>query len=72
MEDQPLRTISTKSMHATALSMGLDNATGQKMALGMLTREQQFVERQNFLARQSTLEYDLRLNEMLAFSGKLE
>jgi preprotein translocase subunit SecA len=72
LENEPLRTLRTKSLVATAESMGIESMSGQKMALSALSIEQQFIERQNYFARQSTLEYDLKLNEMLAFSGTLE
>lgn len=72
LENQPIRTLRTKSMVATAESVGIDNMSGQKILLSALSLEQQYIERQNYFARQSTLENDLKLNEMLAFSGSLE
>jgi len=72
LENQPLRTLRSKSMVVTSESLGVDTAGGQKMAMGALRIEQEFIEQQNYFARLSTLEYDLKLNEMLAFSGALE
>ncbi len=71
-EGQPWRSARTRSMANAARAVGLESAAGQKLALGALRLEQQFIERQNHLARQSTLEYDLKLAEMLSYSGKLE
>nr|WP_067294183.1 hypothetical protein [Marinobacterium profundum] len=72
LENQPLRTLKAKSLLTTAQSLGLTTASGQRMALSALRTEQQYTERQNYLARQVTLEYDLRLNELLAFSGSTD
>ncbi|NHN39533.1 preprotein translocase subunit SecA [Pseudomaricurvus alcaniphilus] len=70
LENAPARTLRGKSLLASSRSLGLNNAAGQKMALQALQVEQQFVERQNYLARQSTLEYDLKQGDLLAFSGR--
>lgn len=69
LEGQPVRTLRGKSLSTTCQTLGVTSAAGQSAALNLLRVEQQYVERQNYLARQATLEYDLRLNEMLAFSG---
>jgi preprotein translocase subunit SecA len=69
VEDQSIRTIKAKGLLVTAQSLGINSAAGQRMAINALQTEQQFTERQNFLARQTTLEYDLKQNELLAFSG---
>ena len=69
IENQPIRTLRAKGLLSTAQTLGLKSSSGQRMALKALQTEQQFTERQNFLARQVTFEYDLKLNELLAFSG---
>ncbi|WP_372740152.1 hypothetical protein [Neptunomonas sp.] len=70
LEDQPIKTISAKGLIATGLSLGIDTSGGQKMVIKALQVEQQFIERQNYLARQSTLDYDVKQGDLLAFSGR--
>ncbi len=72
LEDQPIRSIRGKSLLPTCRSLGVSSVAGQKAALSLLRAEQQFVERQNYLARQSTLEYDQKQKELLAFSGTVD
>ncbi|WP_432470957.1 preprotein translocase subunit SecA [Amphritea sp. HPY] len=72
LEDQPIRTLRGKSLMTTCQTLGVKSAAGQKAALNLLRVEQQYVERQNYLARQATLEYDHKQNELLAFSGPVD
>lgn len=72
LEDQPIRSLRGKSLLPTCRSLGVNSVAGQKVALNLLRTEQQFVERQNYLARQSTLEYDHKQKELLAFAGTLD
>jgi len=69
IENQPFRTIAAKSLLVTAKSIGLMSSTGQSLVFKALIMEQDFIERQNYLARQATLEYDLKQNELLAITG---
>ena len=69
IEDQPIRTLQAKSLVTTAESLGVSTIAGKKMAIRALRTEQEFIEKQNYLARQSTLEYDLKLHELLAITG---
>lgn len=70
LEEQPLRTLQAKSLLATARSLGLATSAAQKIALKALRVEQMYLEKQNYLARQATLQYDLKLGELLAFAGR--
>ncbi|MBQ0757939.1 MAG: hypothetical protein KBT66_14450 [Amphritea sp.] len=72
LEDQPIRSLRGKSLLPTCRSLGISSTAGQKAALSLLRAEQQFVERQNYLARQSTLEYDHKQKELLAFAGTVD
>jgi len=72
LEDQSIRTLRGKSFMTTCQTLGLGSAAGQKAAQNLLRAEQQYVERQNYLARQATLEYDHKQNELLAFSGPVD
>ena len=72
LEDQPIRSLRGKSLLPTCRSLGVSSIAGQKAALSLLRAEQQFVERQNYLARQSTLEYDHKQKELLAFAGTVD
>lgn len=69
LENQPLRTIKAKGLVTTAESLGIETSAGQKIAVSAINSEQEFIEKQNYLARQSTLEYDLKLHELLAITG---
>jgi len=69
LENLPVRTLQAKSLLLTAQSLGLKSLPAQSMALKALRLEQQFIERQNYLARQATLEYDLKQNQLLAITG---
>ncbi len=70
LENLALKTMRAKSLIVTAKSVGLMTNAGQKLALQAVLLEQKFTERQNYLARQSTLEFDLKQVDLLAFSGK--
>ncbi|MBN1006131.1 preprotein translocase subunit SecA [Amphritea pacifica] len=72
LEDQPLRSLRGKSLMPTCRSLGLASRAGQQAARNLLRAEQQFVERQNYLARQSTLEYDHKQKDLLAFAGSVD
>ncbi|GGK78440.1 preprotein translocase subunit SecA [Amphritea balenae] len=72
LENQPVRSLRGKSLQPTCRSLGVSSVAGQKAALSLLRAEQQFVERQNYLARQATLEYDHKQNELLAFAGSVD
>lgn len=72
LENQPVRTLQAKSLLATCLSIGLKSSPAQSMALKALRMEQKFIERQNYLARQATLEYDLKQSDLLAITGPLD
>ncbi|BBB27537.1 preprotein translocase subunit SecA [Amphritea japonica] len=72
LEDQPIRSLRAKSLLPTCRSLGITSTAGQKTALSVLRAEQQFIERQNYLARQSTLEYDHKQKELLAFAGTVD
>ncbi|WP_029407236.1 preprotein translocase subunit SecA [Thiomicrorhabdus sp. Milos-T2] len=72
LENQPIRTIQAKSLLMTINSIGLKSHTAQSIALKALRIEQQFVERQNYLARQATLEYDLKQSNLLAITGPID
>lgn len=72
IENQPIRTIQAKSLIMTIKSIGLKSNTAQTIALKALRIEQQFIERQNYLARQATLEYDLKQNDLLAITGPID
>lgn len=72
LEDQPVRSLQGKSLLPTCRSLGVNSAAGQKAALSLLRAEQKFTERQNYLARQSTLEYDHKQKELLAFAGSVD
>lgn len=72
LENQPIRTLPAKSLLVTAQSIGLKSAPAQVMALKALRSEQEYIERQNYLARQATLEYDLKQNELLAITGPID
>lgn len=72
LEHFPIKTLRAKGLLATSRSLGIESSSGQRLALQALQIEQQFIERQNYLARQSTLEYDLKQGDLLAFSGRSE
>lgn len=72
LEGLPIRSLRGKSLVHTCRSLGIESGAGQKAALGLLRAEQQYTERQNYLARRSTLEYDHQQSELLALAGALD
>ena len=72
IEEQPVRSLRGKSLLPTCRRLGVSSLAGQKAALNLLRAEQQFVERQNYLARRATLEYDQKQKELLAFAGPVD
>ena len=70
LEDTQFRSRSNRILARLARVLG--SGLGRYLALMALRGEQRLIERQNLIARKATLAYDLRQNELLAFSGRLD